>query len=62
MPMYIGILSYWIVALPVSWFAGFVLGWGARGVWFGFVVGLAVAAATLLSRLIWRIGRTAVHS
>ncbi len=61
MPMYIGILSYWIVALPVSWFSGFVLGWGARGVWFGFVVGLAVAAATLLSRLIWRIGRTAVH-
>jgi MATE family multidrug resistance protein len=62
MPMYIGILSYWVVALPVSWFAGFVLGWGARGVWFGFVVGLAVAAATLLPRLIWRIGRTAERS
>lgn len=55
MPMFIGIFSYWIVALPVSWFAGFVLGGGARGVWFGFVVGLAVAAATLLSRVFWKL-------
>lgn len=52
MPMLIGILSYWIVALPVSWFAGFVLGGGAQGVWLGFVVGLATAAAALLSRLL----------
>ena len=59
MPMFIGVLSYWIVALPVSWFAGFVLGWGARGVWFGFVVGLAVAAAALLSRVLWRLSATA---
>ncbi len=57
-PMFIGILSYWIIALPVSWFAGFVLGWGARGVWFGFVVGLAVAAATLLWRVIWKMDLT----
>ncbi|MCK9588616.1 MAG: MATE family efflux transporter [Terrimicrobiaceae bacterium] len=55
MPMFIGIFSYWIVALPVSWFDGFVLGGGARGVWFGFVVGLAVAAATLLSRVFWKL-------
>lgn len=55
MPMYIGVLSYWAVALPVSWFAGFVLRWGARGVWLGFVVGLAVAAAALLSRVFWRL-------
>lgn len=58
MPMFIGILSYWIVALPVSWFSGFVLGGGARGVWLGFVVGLAVAAAALLSRVCWKISRT----
>ena len=59
MPMFIGVLSYWIIALPVSWFAGFVLGWGARGIWIGFVVGLAVAAAALLSRVLWRISGTA---
>ena len=59
MPMFIGILSYWIVALPVSWFAGFSLGWGARGVWVGFVVGLAVAAAALLTRVFWRFRQRA---
>ena len=57
-PMFIGILSYWVVALPVSWLAGFVLGGGAQGVWIGFVVGLAVAAATLLWRVIWKMDRT----
>ena len=59
MPMFIGILSYWIVALPVSWFAGFSLGWGARGIWVGFVVGLAVAAAALLTRVFWRFRQRA---
>ncbi len=54
-PMFIGVLSYWIVALPVSWFAAFVREAGAPGVWLGFVVGLAVAAATLLARVTWKI-------
>jgi MATE family multidrug resistance protein len=54
-PMWIGILSYWAVALPVSWAAAFVFGAGARGIWLGFVVGLAVAAAALFSRVRWRI-------
>lgn len=57
-PMVIGIFSYWIVALPVSWLSGFVLCGGAQGVWFGFVTGLAVAATALLSRVCWKISRT----
>ena len=61
-PMFIGILSYWVVVLPVSWVAGFALGGGAQGVWFGFVVGLVVAAGALLWRVLWRIGRTAEKS
>jgi MATE family multidrug resistance protein len=56
-PMGIGILSYWVVALPVSWTAAFVFHAGARGIWLGFVVGLAVAATALFSRLRWRISR-----
>jgi MATE family multidrug resistance protein len=55
-PMVIGIFSYWIIALPVSWFAAFRLGLGAPGVWMGFVVGLGVAAAALFSRVFWRLG------
>ena len=56
-PMWIGILSYWLVALPVSWAAAFVFEAGACGIWLGFVVGLAVAAAALFSRVRWRMAR-----
>lgn len=54
-PMFIGVLSYWLVVLPVSWVLAFFLGAGAQGVWSGFVVGLAVAAATLFARVTWRL-------
>ena len=60
-PMWIGVLSYWLVALPVSWTAAFAFGAGARGIWLGFVVGLAVAAAALFSRVRWRMARTPVR-
>lgn len=52
--MLIGIFSYWLVALPISYFAAFSLDRGAPGVWAGFIVGLAVAAALLLRRVIRR--------
>ena len=50
-PFLIGILSYWVLALPTSWIAAFPLGYGARGIWFGFVIGLAFAAAAMGSRV-----------
>lgn len=43
-PMVIAIISYWVVGVPVSYVFGFVLGWGAPGVWLGLVVGLGCAA------------------
>jgi MATE family multidrug resistance protein len=51
-PFLIGILAYWIIALPVSYVAAFKMGLGASGIWAGFVVGLAVAAIALLTRLL----------
>lgn len=54
-PMWIGIFSYWVVALPVSWAAAFALGGGPVGIWLGYVVGLAVAAATLFARVRRRV-------
>lgn len=54
-PFLMGVLSYWIVALPVSWLAAFRLGLGARGIWMGFVFGLAVAAIALSSRLLKKV-------
>lgn len=50
-PMLIGIFSYWVVALPISYTGAFVVGWGAPAVWVGFVVGLGVAAVALSMRV-----------
>ncbi|MFZ4683281.1 MAG: MATE family efflux transporter [Terrimicrobiaceae bacterium] len=58
MPMIIGILAYWVVALPVSYVSAFRLGSGAEGVWFGFVMGLAVAATALFIRVLLRLKQT----
>jgi len=56
-PMVLAFISYWILGLPVSATLGFVLGWGARGLWWGFVLGLA-SASVLLS---WRFYRHTRH-
>ncbi len=50
MPLLMAIFSYWIVGLPCSYVLGFVLGWEGPGVWLGLVVGLACAAALLMTR------------
>ena len=54
-PMFIGVLSYWLVALPISYLCAFKLGFGPRGIWFGFVTGLALAAVALVARLLLRM-------
>jgi MATE family multidrug resistance protein len=56
-PMLIGVLSYWVVALPISYLCAFKLGFGPQGIWFGFVAGLAVASAALVTRLMLFISR-----
>jgi MATE family multidrug resistance protein len=50
-PTRVSIVAYWLVALPVGWVFAHPLGWGAPGVWAGFGVGLALAAAALVARL-----------
>jgi len=47
MPTIITLTAYWPLALPASYLMGFVLGWGAVGVWLGYTVGLVVAAIAL---------------
>ncbi|RKD90690.1 MATE family efflux transporter [Mangrovibacterium diazotrophicum] len=51
MPMFLAFLSYSVVGLPISYLCAFVLGFGAMGVWMGFLVGLASAAALFAYRL-----------
>jgi MATE family multidrug resistance protein len=59
-PFQIGIVSYWIVALPVSWAAAFPMGFGAPGVWAGFVCGLGIAAMAMGTRILRMVSRPPV--
>lgn len=49
-PMLIAAVAYWVVGLPTGYVAAFPLGFGPQGVWFGLLLGLAVAAVLLLRR------------
>jgi len=53
MPMVMAAFSYWAIGAPSSYLFGFVLKWGAVGVWMGLVVGLATASVLLMFRF-WR--------
>lgn len=55
MPMLIGAVAYWGMALPLSGALAFGTGIGAPGIWMGFVAGLAVAAGLLFYRLLGRL-------
>jgi MATE family multidrug resistance protein len=46
--MLVNLLGYWFFGLPVSFVLGFLMGWGARGLWYGLVLGLAAVATILL--------------
>ncbi len=49
-PMIMAGISYWLIGIPVSYLLAFPLGLGGIGLWFGLVVGLACAAATMMAR------------
>jgi len=49
-PMIICAVGYWVLALPFGWLLAFQFGMGARGVWFGFALGLAIVAVALSLR------------
>lgn len=42
--MYCAFFSYLLVNLPVGYYLSFCRGWGAEGVWTGFIFGLTIAA------------------
>ncbi|KAK5658914.1 hypothetical protein OQA88_1728 [Cercophora sp. LCS_1] len=45
---YTNLFSYYLVALPISFSTGWVLGWRLEGLWFGVTVGLAVVSSVEL--------------
>jgi MATE family multidrug resistance protein len=50
-PMVVNLLGYWLVGLPVSLWLGFRTSLGAPGLWWGFVIGLAIVAIVLVLRV-----------
>lgn len=53
-PMLITAFAYWGIGMPVGWWLAFAAGYGARGMWFGLIAGLSVAAILLPLRF-WRL-------
>lgn len=56
-PMVLASVSYWLIGIPASYALAFPLGFGAVGLWLGLVVGLAMAALTLMTRFWMRLPR-----
>lgn len=56
-PMLIALLGYWVLGMPFGAWLAFGAGMGARGVWWGSVVGLASVALLLLWRVRTRFSR-----
>jgi len=51
-PMWLAILSYWVLGIPAGYVFTFILDWGPIGLWLGMTVGLGVAAV-LLGHRFW---------
>lgn len=43
-PMVTNLIAYWLIGLPCGWFLAFEAGLEGRGLWWGLVIGLSVAA------------------
>lgn len=56
-PFIMNLIGFWAIGLPVSLMLGFRTALGARGLWWGLVVGLVIVGLGLLARLRVRLGR-----
>lgn len=58
-PMICAVFSYWVVAIPSAYWLGFEKGYGGFGLWYGLVIGLALASITLGTRMFWMFRKMA---
>ena len=56
-PMLCAGFSYWGVGIPAGWALAFPMGLGGAGIWGGLVIGLSLAAVSLLARFAWLFPR-----
>lgn len=45
-------LGYWVFGVPLGYCLAFYLGWGASGIWIGFIISLSFVGVMLASRFI----------
>lgn len=57
MPMWLAAASYWGVGMPAAYVLAFPMGLGGIGLWLGLVVGLTLAAGSLMARFWLRVPR-----
>jgi len=51
--LYVQLVGYWVVGLPLGWWLGFGRKMGAVGLWIGLCAGLMIAGVALIS-VWWR--------
>ena len=49
-PTLITFVAYWIIGIPLGYYLGIYLEWGANGIWYGLTLGLLVSAGLLFTR------------
>ncbi len=49
-PTLIALLAYWVIAIPLGYYMGFVLNFGVNGIWYALSIGLTIAAILLIFR------------
>lgn len=49
-PMWAAAMSYWVIGIPSSYVLAFKAGLGGVGLWLGLVIGLVIAAVTMMWR------------
>ena len=50
MPTIIALTAYWVIALPVAYYLGFMQKLGINGIWYGLTAGLIFSAIALYAR------------
>jgi MATE family multidrug resistance protein len=56
-PSIMAFVSYWLIMIPACYLLAFTFGYGVKGIWIGFIIGLSFAASVLLLRFHWVLKR-----
>ena len=51
--LYVQLIGYWVIGLPLGWWLGFHRKLGAVGLWVGLCAGLMIAGVALIS--VWAL-------